>query len=79
MAAALPAAAQDTQQNPQQDTRPPLAPDIREDETNLKVQRGNFVAVPIPISRIRRGCICSHSAKANRFSSRRFCRAALSS
>lgn len=32
------------------DTRPPVAPDIRDDETKLKVQRGNFVAVPIPIS-----------------------------
>ncbi len=32
------------------DTRPGLAPDIREDETRLKVQRGNFVVVPIPIS-----------------------------
>jgi len=32
------------------DTRPGLAPDIREDETVLKTQRGNFVAVPIPIS-----------------------------
>lgn len=32
------------------DARPGLAPDIREDETKLKVQRGNFVVVPIPIS-----------------------------
>ena len=32
------------------DTRPGLAPDIREDETVLKAQRGNFVAVPVPIS-----------------------------
>ena len=32
------------------DTRPGIAPDIREDETNLKVQRGDFVVVPIPIS-----------------------------
>ena len=32
------------------DTRPGLAPDIREDETKLKAQRGNFVVVPIPIS-----------------------------
>jgi hypothetical protein len=32
------------------DTRPGLAPDIRGDETVLKAQRGNFVAVPIPIS-----------------------------
>jgi hypothetical protein len=32
------------------DTRPGFAPDIREDETAVKVQRGNFVAVPVPIS-----------------------------
>lgn len=32
------------------DTRPGIAPDIREDETKLKVQRGDFVIVPIPIS-----------------------------
>ena len=32
------------------DTRPGIAPDIREDETRLKVQRGDFVVVPIPIS-----------------------------
>jgi hypothetical protein len=32
------------------DTRPGIAPDIREDEINLKVQRGDLVAVPIPIS-----------------------------
>ena len=32
------------------DTRPGIAPDIRDDETSLKVQRGNFVVVPIPIS-----------------------------
>ncbi|HEX5787450.1 MAG TPA: hypothetical protein VFY03_04685 [Woeseiaceae bacterium] len=32
------------------DTRPPVAPDIREDETELKLQRGNLVVVPIPIS-----------------------------
>ena len=34
----------------EKDTRPPLAPDIREDETELKLQRGDFVAVPIPLS-----------------------------
>lgn len=34
----------------EKDTRPSLAPDIRKDETNLKLQRGDFVAVPIPIS-----------------------------
>lgn len=32
------------------DTRPPVAPDIREDESKLKLQKGNFVVVPIPIS-----------------------------
>lgn len=32
------------------DTRPGIAPDIREDESGLKVQRGNFVVVPIPVS-----------------------------
>ena len=32
------------------DTRPGIAPDIREDDTNLKLQRGDFVVVPIPIS-----------------------------
>ena len=32
------------------DTRPGIAPDIREDETDLKLQRGDFVVVPIPIS-----------------------------
>lgn len=32
------------------DTRPSIAPDIRDDETNLKLQRGDFVIVPIPIS-----------------------------
>ena len=32
------------------DARPSVAPDIREDETNLKLQKGNFVVVPIPIS-----------------------------
>lgn len=34
----------------EKDTRPGIAPDIREDDTKLKLQRGNFVAVPIPIS-----------------------------
>jgi hypothetical protein len=37
-------------QDPKTDTRPGIAPDIREDETILKVQRGDFVIVPIPIS-----------------------------
>jgi len=37
-------------QKSQTDTRPGIAPDIREDETNLKLQRGDFVIVPIPIS-----------------------------
>jgi hypothetical protein len=32
------------------DTRPGIAPDIRDDETSLKLQRGDFVLVPIPIS-----------------------------
>jgi hypothetical protein len=32
------------------DTRPGIAPDIREDETRLKLQRGDLVVVPIPIS-----------------------------
>lgn len=32
------------------DTRPSVAPDIREDDSALKLQKGNFVAVPIPIS-----------------------------
>ena len=37
-------------QESQVDTRPGIAPDIRDDETKLKVQRGNLVVVPIPIS-----------------------------
>jgi hypothetical protein len=37
-------------QTPAPDTRPGVAPDIRADETNLKLQRGNYVVVPIPIS-----------------------------
>jgi len=37
-------------QDDKKDTRPGIAPDIREDESGLKVQRGNFVVVPIPIS-----------------------------
>lgn len=32
------------------DTRPGIAPDIREDESKLTVQRGNTVVVPIPMS-----------------------------
>ena len=32
------------------DRRPGIAPDIREDDTDLKLQRGDFVIVPIPIS-----------------------------
>ena len=32
------------------DTAPSLAPDIREDDTRLKIQDGNFVAVPIPMA-----------------------------
>ncbi|WP_439106718.1 BamA/TamA family outer membrane protein [Congregibacter sp.] len=37
-------------QDPATDTRPSIAPDIREDETRLKLQRGDLVVVPIPIS-----------------------------
>jgi hypothetical protein len=52
--AAADEAAADTASDPSSqsnlDTRPGLAPDIRDDPTELKVQRGNFVAVPIPIS-----------------------------
>ena len=36
--------------HPQKDTRPGVAPDIRDDESKLKAQKGNFVAVPIPFS-----------------------------
>ena len=32
------------------DRRPGIAPDIREDDTDLKLQHGDFVIVPIPIS-----------------------------
>ncbi|MBT8108699.1 MAG: outer membrane protein assembly factor [Gammaproteobacteria bacterium] len=32
------------------DTAPSLAPDIRKDDTRLKIQDGNFVAVPIPMA-----------------------------
>ena len=32
------------------DTRPGVTPDIREDKSPLKLQRGDFVVVPIPIS-----------------------------
>lgn len=42
----VPAQAED----PATDTRPSVAPDIREDESKLKLQKGNFVVVPIPIS-----------------------------
>ncbi len=34
----------------ERDVRPPLAPDIRADELDLKLQKGDFVAVPIPLS-----------------------------
>ena len=37
-------------QESKKDTRPGIAPDIREDESRLKVQRGNTVVVPIPVS-----------------------------
>ena len=39
-----------TAQDSATDTREGIAPDIREDDTRFKVQRGDFVAVPIPIS-----------------------------
>jgi len=32
------------------DTRQGIAPDIREDDTNLKIQKGDIVVVPIPMS-----------------------------
>ena len=32
------------------DVRPSVAPDIREEESKLKLQKGNFVIVPIPVS-----------------------------
>ena len=37
-------------QDAETDTRPGIAPDIREDDTQLKMQSGDFVVVPIPIS-----------------------------
>ena len=37
-------------QGVEKDTRPSIAPDIREDDVDLKVQKGDFVAVPIPTS-----------------------------
>lgn len=37
-------------QESQTDTRPGVAPDIREDETRLKLRRGDIVVVPIPFS-----------------------------
>jgi hypothetical protein len=37
-------------QDDKKDTRPGIAPDIRDDEMKLKAQKGNFVVVPIPIS-----------------------------
>jgi len=37
-------------QETETDIRPGIAPDIRDDETKLKLQRGDFVVVPIPIS-----------------------------
>lgn len=37
-------------QEDKKDTRPGIAPDIREDESKLKVQRGNLVVVPIPFT-----------------------------
>ena len=46
LAAIAPVAAQETET----DTRQGIAPDIRDDETRLKLQRGDFVIVPVPIS-----------------------------
>ena len=37
-------------QNDKKDTRPGIAPDIRDDDMKLKAQKGNLVVVPIPIS-----------------------------
>jgi hypothetical protein len=37
-------------QDDKKDTRPGVAPDIRDDDIRLKAQKGNFVVVPIPIS-----------------------------
>ena len=37
-------------QNDATDTRPGIAPDIREDDSRMKIQRGDLVVVPIPIS-----------------------------
>ena len=39
-----------TELHPNKDTRPGVAPDIRDDDSKLKAQKGNFVAVPIPFS-----------------------------
>ena len=36
--------------NDKKDTRPGIAPDIRDDDMKLKAQKGNLVVVPIPIS-----------------------------
>lgn len=48
--ALLPANAAVAEDSAGVDTRPAIAPDIREDDSELKFQRGNFVVVPIPIS-----------------------------
>ena len=45
-----PGAAEEATESSSVDTRPPVAPDIRDDDTELKLQRGNLVVVPIPIS-----------------------------
>ena len=45
-----PGAAEEAAESSSVDTRPPVAPDIRDDDTELKLQRGNLVVVPIPIS-----------------------------
>jgi hypothetical protein len=37
-------------QDDKKDTRPGIAPDLRDDDIKLKAQKGNLVVVPIPIS-----------------------------
>ena len=49
LAVCLSAVAQERETTIERDTRPSVAPDIREDEMRLKAQRGDFVAVPIPV------------------------------
>ena len=40
----------DAPKNSRVDTRPSIAPDIREDTSRIKLQKGDFVVVPIPMS-----------------------------